>query len=119
MVRVTTPSRLHFGLFRLLTEQSDLDRVGSGALAARHFGGVGLMIDKPGIEVSVVPAKTWSATGPLADRALAYAQTFLRNSPELGPQAFTLTVEHCAPEHVGLGTGTQLALAVAKALAMA
>jgi beta-RFAP synthase len=31
--------------------------------------------------------------------------------------AFEITVERCAREHAGLGTGTQLALAVAKALA--
>jgi beta-ribofuranosylaminobenzene 5'-phosphate synthase len=117
MVRIATPSRLHFGLFRLATAQDNLDLDSGHALTARHFGGVGLMIDKPGVALSVTPATTWSATGPLAGRALACAQAFLRHCPELPPQAFAITVEHCAPEHVGLGTGTQLALAVAKALA--
>jgi len=111
MVRVIAPSRLHFGLFRLPSENH--------ALPERHFGGVGLMIDKPGIQVEVVPAKVWSATGPLADRALAFAQTFTRNCLEFEPQAFAIDVKQTAPEHVGLGTGTQIGLAVAKAIALA
>jgi beta-RFAP synthase len=77
------------------------------------------MIDKPGIVVNVVPSTAWSATGPSAERALAYAHAFLCNSPELEQRPFELCVERCPPEHVGLGTGTQLGLAVAKALAAA
>jgi beta-RFAP synthase len=119
MVRIIAPSRLHFGLFRLQAAQDTFDPADGQPFAARRFGGVGLMIDKPGVTVHVTPTKSWSATGPLADRALAYAQAFSRNSPELAPQAFAVTVERCAPEHIGLGTGTQLALAVAKALATA
>ena len=114
MTRITTPSRLHFGLFRLPSEQD-----GNLAVPARHYGGVGLMIDKPGVEVSIAPAKTWSAHGPLADRALAYAQAFMSYNAEKESLAFAVTIERCAPEHVGLGTGTQLGLAIAKALAVA
>jgi beta-RFAP synthase len=121
MIRVTTPSRLHFGLFRLPADEGDFrpDLGDKLTLPARSFGGVGLMIDKPGVQVSVAPAKAWSATGPLAERALAFAQTFLGSSPELAPHPFAITVEHCAPEHAGLGTGTQLGLAVSRALAAA
>jgi len=119
MIRLASPSRLHFGLFRLPTPEAWPDLSGKLSVPARHFGGVGLMIDKPGIQLTVAPAKVWSATGPLAERALAYSHELLQNSPDLGPQAFALNIEHCAPEHVGLGTGTQLGLTVAKALATA
>src|ERR1700738_799062 len=120
MTRVTAASRLHLGLFRLPAEQETAlpDRDGQLTIPCRHFGGAGLMIHQPGIQVSVHKAKTWSAQGPLAERALRFAHQFLDNSPELTPEAFALTVERCAPEHSGLGTGTQLGLAVAKALAV-
>ena len=119
MIRVTAPSRLHFGLFRLPSEKDDYwpDLEGKLTVPARHFGGIGLMIDRPGVRISIEHADSWSATGPSAERALAFARQFMHNSPELPPQAFQITVEHCASEHVGLGTGTQLGLAVAKALA--
>src|SRR5262249_26233840 len=43
-----------------------------------------------------------------------YAETLER---ECSPQEITVT--QCAPEHVGLGTGTQLGLAVARGLSLA
>ena len=121
MIRVQAPSRLHFGLFsipgedRRLGNWPDLD--GSLTIPARHFGGVGLMIDRPGIELTVMPAETWTAAGPSADRALGYAQRFCKALHV--QQAFEISVHRCAPEHVGLGTGTQLGLAVARGIATA
>ena len=50
------PSRLHFGL------------LGWGPQAPRQFGGVGLMIEKPGLELVAEPASEWRFEGPLADR---------------------------------------------------
>ena len=55
-MRIRTPSRLHFGL------------LGWGPQARRQFGGIGLMIDSPGIELSVEPAPAWIVEGPLATR---------------------------------------------------
>jgi beta-RFAP synthase len=92
-------------------------------LPARRFGGVGLMVEQPGIQVRATPAGAWSAEGPLAERALAFAHCFadgVRGSEagrRLPPQH--LAVERAAPEHAGLGTGTQLGLAVGRALAAA
>lgn len=119
MIRVTTSSRLHFGLLRLPKEQDSCwpDLEGNRTIPVRHFGGVGLMIDKPGVQVSVIPDTSWSAQGPLAERALEFGQRFVQALGRTDAPAFRITVERCAPEHIGLGTGTQLGLAVAKALA--
>jgi beta-RFAP synthase len=102
-VRIEAPSRLHFGLF------------GWGAEAPRQFGGVGLMIEHPGLSISARPAADWSASGPLAERVLRFARQVneaLSNS-RTRTAALHFQVHTAAPEHVGLGTGTQLGLAVA------
>ena len=75
-------SRLHFGLFVLPSEAGEPvtwpDNEGQPTIAARHFGGVGLMVKDPGLALSVEPAETWSASGPCAERALAFAKIMLR-----------------------------------------
>lgn len=98
MTRVSAPSRLHFGLLN------------AGDVPGRpRFGGCGLMIDRPGVCVGVEPAADWSATGPSAERALAVAR-------RASATPVRVVVEGCPPEHVGLGVGTSLGLAVAKAI---
>lgn len=113
MIRLSTPSRLHFGLLHLPCGD---DPSGAGV---RRFGGVGLMIESPGVRLTARPAEAWSAEGPLADRALASARRFAGTlaPADLAPQH--LAVEQAAPDHYGLGTGTQLGLGVARALAEA
>jgi len=110
-VRVRTGSRLHFGLLV------------PGADAARRFGGVGLMVDGPGMDLSVEAGPgdaAPTASGPLGERAFEFARRFVES---LDPPArrrlgaLRLRVERGAPEHAGLGTGTQLGMATAAALA--
>jgi beta-RFAP synthase len=115
MIRVRTASRLHFGLLSLPSAGDERwpNLHGEAVLPARRFGGVGLMVEAPGVEVAVAPAPAWSAEGPLAERALIFARRFAQTLPP-----HRLVVEQCAPGHSGLGTGTQLALAVARALAV-
>jgi beta-RFAP synthase len=121
MIRVRAASRLHFGLFSLPTEGTPRpswpNSLGQPVLPARRFGGVGLMVEAPGLDVRAEPAPAWSAEGPLADRALAFAQQFARTLAAPRPQR--LVIERAPPEHVGLGSGTQLGLTVARALAAA
>jgi beta-ribofuranosylaminobenzene 5'-phosphate synthase len=113
---VRTGSRLHFGLLSLPGEAQPL----SAELPCRHYGGVGLMIQAPGLSLAAQPAPTWSAEGPLAERVLALAARFVETLPPgVAPQPCHLVVERSAPEHVGLGTGTQLGLATTLALAAA
>jgi len=116
MITVQTPSRLHFGLFSLAAAAHWPDHDGQPVLPARRFGGVGLMVQQPGLELTVRPAAAWSAAGPLAERALRAARQ-LAAVYDVPPQQ--LTIERSAAEHTGLGTGTQLALAVAQALCTA
>jgi beta-ribofuranosylaminobenzene 5'-phosphate synthase len=124
MPTVWTPSRLHFGLLSLAGDDEMWpNRHGERSLPARRFGGVGLMIERPGVRVTTAAAAAWSADGFLAERALAFALRFadsVRNErPEFIRPPQHLTVEEAPPEHVGLGVGTQLGLAVARVLAEA
>src|SRR5262249_24543857 len=77
MIRVHTASRLHFGLLNLglVKTWSDLD--GQSVIPARHFGGVGLMVEEPGLQLEVQLSNEWSATGPLSGLALDYARRFV------------------------------------------
>lgn len=108
MIRVVAPSRLHFGLFNVAPE-------GDGP----KFGGVGLMVERPGVVVVARPAGSWQFEGMLASRAQVFATRFVTSLPEKDRRPYQVLVERCPAEHSGLGVGTQLGLAVAKALAVA
>jgi beta-ribofuranosylaminobenzene 5'-phosphate synthase len=112
MIRVVAPSRLHFGLFHVPTSDG-------GRRDERAFGGVGIMIESPPLVVTAQPAATWQFEGPSASRAQSFAMRFLQSAPESDRRPFQLLIEQCPEEHTGLGVGTQLALAVAKALSIA
>ena len=103
-LRIRTPSRLHFGLLSW------------GPDAPRQYGGVGLLIDRPDLVVAAEPAAEWAATGPLAERARTVAVQVAERLARTGlaVPALRLEVEQAPPEHVGLGVGTQLSLAVAR-----
>ena len=100
---VEAPARLHFGV---------LDLRGS---LGRWFGGIGAAAPGPTLLVSARRPTTLEVTGEDADRAADFARRFLALSPCFrgGP----MCVHRALPRHSGLGSGTQLALAVARALA--
>ena len=75
MIRVVAPSRLHFGLFRVPTASQP-------EVGARAFGGVGLMVELPGVVVTVRPADSWQFEGMLASRAQVFATRFMLSLPE-------------------------------------
>ena len=107
-VFVEAPARLHFGVLDL---RGDL---------GRRFGGVGAAVPSPSllVEARPAPAPALSAAGPDADRALEFARRFAGHHGLAGAGAGAHLVVHRAiPAHAGLGSGTQLALAVARALA--
>jgi beta-ribofuranosylaminobenzene 5'-phosphate synthase len=102
-VRVEAPARLHMGM---------LDAAGGGT---RRFGGLGVALSHPAAVVEAGSSDDVSAEGPDAERALAVA---LRSREALGlPGGVRVRVVEAIPPHVGLGSGTKLALAVTAALA--
>jgi beta-RFAP synthase len=120
MIRIRTASRLHFGLLSLAPEGIRwADRGGSPTLPARRFGGVGLMVEQPDIRLRAEPADAWSSAGQLAGRALDFAHRFAESVAAGGAVVppCRVVVDDASPEHTGLGTGTQLGLAVGRCLA--
>jgi beta-RFAP synthase len=99
---VSVAARLHFGFLDL-----------HGGLG-RRFGSLGLALDEPHTSLEIARAPDDAATGPQSDRAACYLDRLVE---ALGLPGGHSLVVHCAiPEHAGLGSGTQLALAVAAAL---
>jgi beta-ribofuranosylaminobenzene 5'-phosphate synthase len=102
-VFVETAARLHFGV---------LDLRGS---LGRRFGGLGAAIPSPSLLLEAAPASAVSATGPDAERVDEFARRFLAHHGLSG--GARLTLHRAIPPHSGLGSGTQLGLSVARALA--
>jgi beta-ribofuranosylaminobenzene 5'-phosphate synthase len=123
MTTVCASSRLHFGPLGLADAARWPNLAGEPSLPGRAFGGVGLMVQDPGVRLRVTPAPAWLATGPCAERALGFAQHYAaavrQERPDHAPVCQAIAVQQAAPEHAGLGTGTQLGLATALALARA
>lgn len=110
-VTVSTGARLHFGLLAHAPQ------------AKRQFGGVGLMVERPGFQLAAEQLDDERAvdeySGPDIWRqrvldVVRNCRTLSESSRStVGSCRWSLaaTIEH----HVGLGSGTQLALAVARA----
>jgi beta-RFAP synthase len=101
-VRIIAPSRLHFGLLSF----------GGGA---RQFGGVGVMVQRPSIELHIGAGERLEVSGPLANRVKRFARRWARFFHVEKP-ACRIEVAAAPREHVGLGVGTQLGLSVAAGL---
>jgi beta-ribofuranosylaminobenzene 5'-phosphate synthase len=115
MIHVRAHARLHFGLLNPAPGAARPNLDSDAEVPPRRFGGVGLMIDEPSLVLRAEPADAWSATGPMARRALEMARGYRDQRAE----PLAITVESAIPEHAGFGSGTQLGLAVAKAIAVA
>jgi beta-ribofuranosylaminobenzene 5'-phosphate synthase len=102
-VYVKTPARLHFGLIDM---NGDL---------GRFFGGLGVAIDRPNVILEAQTSEEFSVTGKKAKLVTSLAERFLETY--CINAGVSIHVEQSIPEHAGLGSGTQLALAVAAALA--
>ncbi|MEM4417367.1 MAG: hypothetical protein QXD32_04840, partial [Nitrososphaerota archaeon] len=102
-VRVRTPSRIHMGLLDL-----------HGGLG-RIYGGIGVAVENPYLELE---AESWDR--PVIEGfERDYVSETVRRLAEMYKIDFRerIVVRRSIPSHVGLGSRTQLALAVATALA--
>lgn len=102
-VHVDTPARLHLGFMDM-----------SGALG-RRFGSLGLSIEAFRTRLQARPAAGVTASGPGAERAAGFARRML-DELEIGG-GLHLDLTSAIPDHLGLGSGTQMALAVGRAIA--
>lgn len=85
----------------------------SGALG-RHFGSIGVALNEINTRLTIRPADRFSVTGEAAARAEKCARQ-LCEALNI-PMSFSINVEAAIPEHVGLGSGTQMSLAVGTGL---
>src|SRR5512134_141967 len=101
-VAVKTSARLHLGLIDL---NGDLGRL---------FGGFGVGIDHPNIVLTAETSKTLSIRGKERELVSSLVRRFCETFHITA--RFSIIVKEAIPAHSGLGSGTQLALAVAVAL---
>ncbi len=104
-IEVKTTSRLHFGLTTL------------GHGAGRQFGGVGVMVDTGGVALRLTAADRFQVDGSCSDRVEQIARRFAKARQLAALPDCRIEVGSAPMAHVGLGSGTQLAIAVAAAMA--
>lgn len=104
-ILVSAPARLHLG-FVGLPDHSD-----------SRYGAVGLAIDWPATVIEAGQDAVWKASGLAQEKASRYE---MKLAAALAlKQPVHVNVIDRIPEHVGLGSGTQLAMSVATACALA
>jgi beta-ribofuranosylaminobenzene 5'-phosphate synthase len=102
-VYVKTPARLHFGLIDMRGDMG------------RFFGGLGVAIDRPNVILEAQTSESFSVTGEKTKQVTSLAKHFLETY-HINADV-SIHIKQTIPEHAGLGSGTQLALAVAATLA--
>ena len=103
-VSVSTSARLHFGF---------LDPSGRGP---RPFGSFGLAIDRPRTRLGLRRGNDFKVTGVDCERAAPYLRAITASFGLATP--YQLHLDEVIPAHAGLGSGTQLALAIGSAVAV-
>lgn len=109
-IRITTGARLHFGF---LADPQPKD----GGCA---YGGLGVMIDRPGYRVTVRRAAEdfiRASSNEIQRRVPEWLKCY-RESVDAEIGRFEIDVDDIIPSHRGLGSGTQGALAVAQAVSL-
>jgi len=101
-VAVRTSARLHMGFFDL-----------NGSLG-RKFGSIGVSLNQPSTSLTISHAVEFTAEGKGAARAVQIVQQ-VASSLNIDGGAH-IQLEKLIPEHAGLGSGTQLSLAIGMGL---
>ncbi len=100
---VTATARLHFGF---------LDPSGR---SFRPFGSFGLSLDRPATRLVLRRGRSFAISGPERERGERYLRKIAASCGI--EESYALQIEEAIPPHAGLGSGTQLALAVGSAFA--
>ena len=102
MASVKVSARLHLGFIDM-----------HGGLG-RRFGSIGLALDSPSAKVAATARPDFKAEGEWTDGVLRYARDFAQKAGIAGGAHFS--VQGLIPRHAGLGSGTQMGLAVGSLL---
>lgn len=100
-VTAIAPARLHLGFLDM-----------NGGLG-RRFGSIGLAIEGPATRLRIARAKR-EVEGDEAERASRHLERLVGHFGLA--HSYRLSISEAIPAHAGLGSGTQLALAIAAAL---
>ena len=103
-VTVSAPCRLHFGLLSF------------GNVQGRRYGGVGVMVSRPGLRLQIEDDERLLCEGPLQSRVHQFVKAWVSWRPERRSPRCRIRIVTAPRQHIGLGTGTQLGLAVAAGL---
>ncbi len=101
-VTIVASARLHMGFIDL-----------SGALG-RHFGSIGVALNDINTHLTISAASELSAIGSCSERALKTTRQLCRLLDI--PETLQISIMAAIPEHIGLGSGTQMSLAIGMAL---
>lgn len=101
MLKITTPSRLHITLIDMNASRGRVD------------GSIGLALDKPVISITAQKSDVIEVTGNSE-----HAQRMKTSASALLPdgEGIRITIEKDYPSHIGMGSGTQAALAAGMAV---
>ncbi len=101
MLKITTPSRLHMTLIDMNASRGRVD------------GSIGLTLDKPVISITAERADVIEVTG-----SSEHAQRMKNSAAALLPpgEGICINIEKDYPSHIGMGSGTQAALAAGMAV---
>jgi beta-ribofuranosylaminobenzene 5'-phosphate synthase len=102
IVTVSCAARLHLGFFDI-----------EGSLG-RRFGSIGLSLDRPETRLVARLSETTRVHGPEQERVARYLALMCSHLGISGHHE--IEIQQAMPPHAGLGSGTQLALAVATAV---
>ena len=102
-IHVLAPCRLHFGMFSF------------GHAELPQYGGVGVMVSPPAVRVTISSSNHFSMSGALAERAHRTIELLVHHWRLVKPPACRIELDS-PRDHIGLGTGTQLGLALARGL---
>ena len=101
-VTVATSARLHMGFFDLT------------GTAGQMFGGLGMAIDAPCTKISLVKSQTLTVEAESNENVDRIVENLLKSHHF--PSSFSLKILQSIPAHAGLGSGTQMALAIGAGL---